>query len=422
MSSNKHSFRFLCTLLLMVCVIAVSANTEITLDVHGEKFTLQRFSASGDQLILYVAPGYGFNDRGTATAQNLSKLGIEVWMVDLANNLFLPPGNSSMRSVEGRYVASIIEQAHKQSGKRVTLLSSSYGAIPVLKGAREWQLNNRRLKRPYLNGAIFFSPELYRTIPALGADPEFEPIASATNIPVMIYQSELRNNRWQLDNVIRKLEVNNAVVYRKILPGITSFFYEIDTKPDTLKALREIPAEIPQVIRLLELTPFPLRAANLSQPGATIHTGVDIQLKAYKGGKTPLPLDMVNINGQRVVRNDYAGKVTLVNFWATWCPPCVQEIPSLNRLIAKMKSSNFELLSINYAEEKTTIAEFLKKVDVKFPVLLDEKGRAAASWNIIALPSTFIIGPDGKFAYGVNAALEWDSPEVVESLTKLAGQ
>jgi peroxiredoxin len=87
-----------------------------------------------------------------------------------------------------------------------------------------------------------------------------------------------------------------------------------------------------------------------------------------------------------------------------------------------MKNSNFELLFINYAEEKATITEFLNKVDVKFPVLLDEKGRTAASWNTIALPSTFIIGPDGKIAYGVNAAIEWDSQEVVNTLKKLAGQ
>jgi len=407
---------------LLVCTVTARANTSLTLDVLGEEFTLQRFPASGNQLVLYVAPGYGFNDRSTAMAHALSGFGIEVWMVDLAVNLFLPPGNSSIRSLDGRYLAMIIQQAHIKSGKNITLLSSSYGAIPVLRGARHWQLNNHKRKQTYLNGAILFSPELYRTIPALGIDPEFEPITSATNIPVMIYQSELRNNRWQLDKVIQKLEKSNAVVYRKILPGITSFFYQIDTKPETLMALRIIPVEIPLVIKLLESTPAPLRAAKLAQPGATKHSGIDIKLRTYKGGKAPLPLDLVNINGERIVRSQYTNKITLVNFWATWCPPCVQEIPSLNRLSTKMKNSNFELLSINYAEEKATITEFLNKVDVIFPVLLDEKGRTAASWNTITLPSTFIIGPDGRIAYGVNAAIEWDSQEVVETLKKLAGK
>jgi thiol-disulfide isomerase/thioredoxin len=417
----RTGFKFLCLWLLMAGSIVARADVSLTYDVLGEEFTLQQFPASGRQLVLYVAPGYGFNPRGTATAKALSDLGVEVWMVNLAENLFLPQGNDSIHSFDGRYVAKLIELAHKQTGKNITLLSSSFGAIPVLRGARQWQLNNAGLKRAYLNGAILFSPELYRSTPPLGLEPDFEPIASATNIPIMIYQSELRNNRWQLDSVIRNLEKSKAVVYRKILPDIVSFFYEIDELPQTLKTLRELPAEIPRIIKILESTTTPLNAIDISKAGEIKNKNLDIKLKGYKGDKSPLPLDLVNINGERVVRNDYRGKVTVVNFWATWCPPCIEEIPMLNRLSTKMKDSNFELLSVNFGQAKTTIEEFLKKVNVEFPVLLDDKGRTSGSWNTIVLPSTFVIGPDGKFAYAVNAAIKWDSPEVVAALKKLAG-
>ena len=94
----------------------------------------------------------------------------------------------------------------------------------------------------------------------------------------------------------------------------------------------------------------------------------------------------------------------------------------LNRLKSKMKDSNFELISINFGEGEAIIKEFLKKVNVEFPVLLDDKGRISGDWNTIVLPSTYVIGPDGKFAYAVNAAIEWDSPEVVDALKKLASQ
>lgn len=220
----KVVFQFLSLFLVMSSSVAANASASISLNVEGEEFTLQHFPASGSQLILYVAPGYGFNPRGTATSKALADLGVEVWMLDLAENLFLPQGNETIHYFDGHFVANIIEQAHKKSGKNITLLSSSFGAIPVLRGARLWQLNNSRLKQAYLNGAILFSPELYRTTPPLGTDPDFEPIASATNIPVMIYQSALRNNRWQLDSVIQNLEKNEATVYRKILPDIVSFF------------------------------------------------------------------------------------------------------------------------------------------------------------------------------------------------------
>lgn len=417
---NLGNCRCLIGLLLMASALTANANSTLTLEVMGEEFTLQQFPASGSQLILYVAPGYGFNQRGTTTAQALSELGVEVWMVDLAENLFVPHSSESIHAFSGEYVAEILQQAHARSGKNITLLTSSFGAIPTLRGARLWQVNNHKLKQAYLNGAILFSPELYKNIPALGVDPEFEPITSATNIPIMIYQSELRNNRWQLGKVVATLEKSHATVYQKIMPDVVSFFYEIDELPQTLKNLHTIPLEIPRTIKMLQATPTPLVAAELVKHENTQLKSLDISLKEYKGNKTPQPFDLKNIRGERVVRSHFKNKVTVVNFWATWCPPCVEEIPMLNRLKAKMSGKGFELISINFGQDKAVINEFLKKINVEFPVLLDGGGRTAGAWNTIVLPSTFVIGPDGKFAYAVNAAIEWDSPEVVQALKDLA--
>jgi thiol-disulfide isomerase/thioredoxin len=407
-------------LLLLLAAASGRAESTLELELLGEAISIERFPAKGQQLVLYVAPGYGFNPRGPATAQALAGLGIEVWMLDLAENFFIPHGNDSSHQFDGRYVAAVIEQAHAQSGKNVTLMSSSFGAIPTLRGARQWQLNNSQLQQPYLNGAILFSPELYRSIPALGDEPEFEPITAATNIPIMIYQSELRNNRWQLENVVQRLQQGNAVVYQKILPDIVSFFYEIDELPKTLQTRRELPKEFPRIIGLLQATRTPVTAEPLHKPSKARSKGLDIGLKQYRGNKHPLPLDLEDMQGRRVLRDDFRGKVTVVNFWATWCPPCIEEIPMLNRLRQKMQGEPFELLSINFGQEKATIAEFLRQVKVAFPVLLDEKGRASGDWNTVVLPSTYVIGPDGEFAYAVNAAIEWDSPEVVAALRRLA--
>lgn len=416
----------------MVCAVAILllfsnvsvAETSLKVEVLGEEVTIQYFPASGDQLIIYIAPSYGFNERGTETAKTLSDLGIEVWMIDLIDSFFLTHSVDSIREFDGKYVASLIEVAHKKTGKNITLLTSSYGAIPLLRGARQWQINNSQLKNNYLNGAILFSPELYLGVPALGEDPEFEPITSATNIPLMIYQSELRNNRWQLDNTIKRLEKSNAVIYQKILPQIASFFYQLTDKPDdqTSRTLKEIPQEIPRIVKLLQSTPTPLNAASLPQVEDNKTVGLDFELRLYEGEKTPKPLNLESLNGSRVVREDYRNKVTVVNFWATWCPPCVEEIPMLNRLKEKMAGENFELLSVNFGESKDVINQFIKKVNIEFPVLLDEGGKVSGEWNTLILPSTFVIGPDGKFAYTVNAAIEWDSPAVVKAMKQLASQ
>ena len=84
-----------------------------------------------------------------------------------------------------------------------------------------------------------------------------------------------------------------------------------------------------------------------------------------------------------------------------------------------MKGKPFELISVNYAESEQRVKAFLKKVDVDFPVLLDETGRVSAKWNVLVYPSTFVISPNGKITHGVNGAILWDSPEVVQQLNEL---
>jgi peroxiredoxin len=149
---------------------------------------------------------------------------------------------------------------------------------------------------------------------------------------------------------------------------------------------------------------------------------MDIELKPFKGNNIPTPFTLNDINDETISLDDIKGKVTIVNFWATWCPPCVEEIPSLNRLTKKMHGKPFRLISINYAESKSLISDFLKRVNVEFPVLLDRKGEVSEQWNVIAFPSTFVIGPDGKIHYGINAAIAWDDPVVITKLNALMGQ
>ena len=109
----------------------------------------------------------------------------------------------------------------------------------------------------------------------------------------------------------------------------------------------------------------------------------------------------------------------VINFWATWCPPCVEEIPSLNRLRKKLDNSDFELISVNYAQQAGEVEDFLDKVEVNFPVLIDQDGSVADRWRVIAFPSTYVIDGNGQIRYGVNAAIRWDTPQVIEQLQAL---
>ena len=397
---------------------AVEIPALLNVAVLGQEFSIERFPARGEELLLWIAPGFGSYQRTYQTAEQLVARGVETWHVDLAESLFLTQGSATMRGFDGRYVAALISHAHKLTGKRVTLVSRAYGALPVLHGARRWRLDNPSGAR-YLSGAVLFSPEAYSGVPPLGLEPSYEPIAAASNLPLMIYQAGARGNRWRLDGLLSTLRGGGAHVYVKLMPGVTGLFYQGDTATATLAALDALPDELPRIVRLLAKTGMPAQVAPLSA-AAPQRRGLDIGLRPFTGNPVPGGLALSSARGTLVERRDYRGKVTLVNFWATWCPPCVEEIPSLNHLRELMRGWPFELISVNYAEDRARVEEFLRRVEVEFPVLLDKDGRVAAAWKVLAFPSTFVIGPDGRIAYGVNAAIHWDSPEVVEKLRELA--
>ena len=84
-----------------------------------------------------------------------------------------------------------------------------------------------------------------------------------------------------------------------------------------------------------------------------------------------------------------------------------------------MQAKAFELISINYAENPEQVHEFLDSVQVDFPVLLDRDGSYSARWNVLVYPATFVIDTDGVIAYGVNGAIEWNSPEIISKLEAL---
>jgi len=389
----------------------------------GQEFGVERYQAQGTHLVIWVAPVFGSNQRYVRTAEKLAADGVEVWTVDLAENLFLPKSSRTMRSLDGRYVAALIESAHRSTGKPVTLLAQSYGALPVLRGARRWQLRQQLIPDAnYLSGVILISPDLYSEIPALGLEPVYDPIATATNVPIMIYQAGKRGNRWQLPQLLDRLRAGGSEVRLKMLEGVTGVFNDQDESAATLAVLAQMPLYIEQGVEALYGTPTPSKARKLLTQAEATSRGLDMELKTYRGDPVPAALSLKDINGGLVTRTDYTGQVTLVNFWASWCPPCVEEIPALNRLREIMQGQPFELISIDYAEDAGIIRKFLQTMEVEFPVLLDADGRVSASWKVLVYPSTFVIGADGRIVYGVNGAIRWDDPAVVGKLDALVGQ
>jgi len=396
------------------------AEDEIIVPVsNGVEISVERFHAKGKHLILWLAPEYGLRAAHRSVAKMLSQQNIEVWQSNIAESLFLPRGSTTLKNLSGNYVADLIEMAHKETGKKIIIVGDSYATLLALRGAHQWQ--QRHIKTPYFIGAILFTPYTYARIPPLGQLPEYMPIVSATNIPIMIYQAKNNGNSGQFKTLVEKLQQHGNPVYTRITPKVMSLFYEEDVTDEMRNQVKPLPLNMKKMISILERNKVPTTTIPLKLNHSN-KRGLDIQIKEYKGKISPIAINLENAYGKKIIKNDYKNQVTVINFWATWCTPCIKEIPSLNRLKDKMQGSKFELISINYAEDKKTILDFMDKVKVDFPVLLDQEGAFANKWNIIAYPSTFVIGKDGKIKYGVNAAIEWDSPEVITEIKALLNE
>ncbi|MEH6456965.1 MAG: TlpA disulfide reductase family protein [Cocleimonas sp.] len=136
--------------------------------------------------------------------------------------------------------------------------------------------------------------------------------------------------------------------------------------------------------------------------------------------KPPAPdFSLPDMNGKLHALSDYRGKPVIVSFWGTWCPPCLREIPQLNRAWEKLKDDDVVMLFVNINEGIETIEAYKKKVPIKLTILRDETAGQLQNWNMIGLPAAFIIDPEGRVVYQALAEREWDSDEILDKVRAL---
>jgi len=121
---------------------------------------------------------------------------------------------------------------------------------------------------------------------------------------------------------------------------------------------------------------------------------------------------------------DYRGKVVLLNFWATWCPPCRKEMPSMQRLWEKFRGRDFAILAVDVGEDEERVFAFTLELDIplEFPLLLDRDGKVMERWPVRGLPTTFILDREGRIAYQAIGGREWDAPELVAIMQGLMAE
>ncbi len=136
----------------------------------------------------------------------------------------------------------------------------------------------------------------------------------------------------------------------------------------------------------------------------------------------PAPqIELRDIGGRTHRLSDLRGKVVLVNFWASWCPPCRAEMPSLQRLWDRLKHTDFVVLAIAAGENKRDVAGFYFSLPARltFALLPDPDLDATQYWPVRGLPASFVIDARGRVTYVAHGARRWDSPHILALLRTL---
>ena len=143
------------------------------------------------------------------------------------------------------------------------------------------------------------------------------------------------------------------------------------------------------------------------------------QLKPKEGYLAP-KFTLRNLRGNLEGLDDHAGKVIVVNFWATWCAPCVKEMPSFETLYRRFRSQGLTVLAVSLDKDRSAkVQEFVDKYKLSFPVLLDTEGVAEKLYPSFTIPFTYVLDKQGRVAARIDGAKDWESPETFKAIEYL---
>jgi peroxiredoxin len=132
--------------------------------------------------------------------------------------------------------------------------------------------------------------------------------------------------------------------------------------------------------------------------------------------------EVVNPKGEVMKLSDLKGKIVFLNFWATWCPPCQMEMPSMERLYEQFKDTDLAILAVSVGENTETVNNFLSQTPYSFPIALNPDGKLAVLYAARGIPTSYILNRDGKILAAKIGAQEWDTQKIIDVFTELLDQ
>ena len=400
---------------LTVCLVFMLLNTS---SLVAENFDFEKL---GDDLvvntflakkpvanIIWFPSEYGLLSEESRVASELATKGVSVVMPDFFASYFLPIAPSSLSKIPQQSIVGLITSVQNSRPKLpLFIVVSNLGAAYALKALLKKQAE------PINNiGLVLVNPNLYVETPEVGVKASYWTEVSQLNLPVYILQSELSPWKWQLSSLAEHLQKSGSNVFIEVKPKLRDrYYFRADaSRIEQVEALN-LSGNIVSAMR--RLAPYMQQKkvrglAKLNLNRVEVKSIKRVEIADYEGAQN-LNLSLLDMQNNQHNLTSYKGKVVLLNFWASWCPPCVHEIPSMVRLKKSMRDKSFEILAVNLGEEHADIASFLNKNNVNFPVLLDPKGKAVKDWKVFAYPSTYLIDKKGQIRAAKFGGYDWDS-------------
>ncbi len=399
---------------------------EITISLSADlTVPITVYSGHNKTLILWIPSEFGFAPKNQASiAQGLVKRGVDVWFADLHDAYFVQRGRNSVDKFRPQDISALMLQAIKKGYTKIILTGSAGAARPLIRTTRYWQATHLTPKQAkqlsILGGLILFHPSLYESRPEAGKSAVYIPETYATNIPIYIIQPMYSTAIYRVSVLLKAIRTSGAPVWIQFLHNIKDGFQVNVARHQRaidIKIRQKLPGFMMSAIKRMSLRKIPKQLAALPKVRKKVKDTFP-GLKPYSDQTIRL-LTLNSISGKTVSIKSFRGEVLLVSFWASWCPPCIREMPSINRLALHFKGKKFRVVSVNIGESKADIRRFLAKHALHGEILMDPSLKAYREWKIFVIPSNFIIDKNGKMRYTSVGAVEWDTKIIRDTINKL---